>query len=983
MATEGQTAVGPNGERAVFRNGQWEVVSAGGQASPQVSVTPLPRNPADVEREARENARNAAGDQRDETRLGLTVEDKNRQRGNDNFNQTTNLAGSFNAEPAVKAYRVAIAQLGQALRTGAGPQADLALTYAFAKAMDPESVVRESEQGMVTDSQPWLQAKAEQIRKQFGADGAGNFTPEARQQLRLQISSAVAQRAKVYDARRRFYTQQAQSFGIDPALVVGQHDAAPFVPLLQDWVERSNGPEPVAGLQQGIAKGGDSEKSIPIPQDMQQAHAQYLAQNWGRLTPEGYAQFRAGLDQQYGFEPRPDVYSAAAEALNERAQQGGSWEGLNIPPVNAPMDAQDRLNNSVFNNGFGAAMLGVADMTGGIDEAAAGVRSMMNGTDYSVELDRANALKGALRDVSPAAYIGGNIAGSIVAGGAAAKLAPGLATAAQTAPGMLGIGAAYGGVTGALEGNDNRLAGAAMGAGAGVAGGAVGRYAVAPAAEALMRSGAGRATSNVIRGAINRAKPGAVEATSNAPVMDAATSRIVGAAPDVGAVRTNLEDAARLGLPFSLADASPELRALGGAVTRRSVGARGMVENIVEPRARGQAERAFDAIDTRLAPVVDIPKQQASLLEAGRIEAAPFYNAAYRQGTAPRNLADMTRPGKDVQLEDLLSTPTGQEAMRRAQRIAADSQVGTGMTGLQADGQGARFVEAPNLRTLDLVKRGIDDIIEGYRDPTTRRLNLDEAGRAIEGFRQRFVSAVDERFPVYSEARGAYAPFAQRAEALDTGYGVGDLNVRPNDLPGILAGAGDTNVPELRSGFATRLGDQVNDTRLSGNPWERVYGTPNQQAKIGAMFPEGAQDFGRIYDLEREMAKTTRETIGGSPTAGRLQADSQLGDAMGAGLEIGADVLTGGGASGLGTIFGAVRRVAGDGLRLGVGKAAERRAEQVAPVLFNTNPQQALSQLDSVAGALDAIRRRKADFARRSGMFGALVAPGALVPFTE
>ena len=46
----------------------------------------------------------------------------------------------------------------------------------------------------------------------------------------------------------------------------------------------------------------------------------------------------------------------------------------------------------------------------------------------------------------------------------------------------------------------------------------------------------------------------------------------------------------------------------------------------------------------------------------------------------------------------------------------------------------------PDLRTLDMAKAGLDDMIEQFRDPTSGRLQLDRAGRALNDVRHSFVS---------------------------------------------------------------------------------------------------------------------------------------------------------------------------------------------------------------------------------------------------
>lgn len=230
------------------------------------NVTPLPMSP----QASAEERRNSEAANRDEVRTGIAVRGEGRDIENKRFDHVTKLANDYNADPAVKSYRVAIQQFAQALGTGVGPQADLALTYAFAKAMDPDSVVREAEQGMVESSQARLDTLAEKIKKEFGYTEAGGFTPEARTALRKQISNSVAQRAKVYDARRHYYEAQASDLGLSPELILGEHDAKPFVPAIQEWVKQANGEEegladPNAGaVPEGQELLGYNREGAPI-----------------------------------------------------------------------------------------------------------------------------------------------------------------------------------------------------------------------------------------------------------------------------------------------------------------------------------------------------------------------------------------------------------------------------------------------------------------------------------------------------------------------------------------------------------------------------------------------------------------------------------------------------------------------------------------------------------------------------------------------
>lgn len=200
------------------------------------TVTPLPMSPKDRAREGRD----ISASNRDDIRTGIAVRGEDRDIGYKKFEQVSKWSDDFNTEPTVKSYRVAVQELAKALDTGDGPQADLALTYAFAKAMDPESVVREAEQGMVAGSQPWLEAAAEKIKKQFGMDGAGSFTPEARAALRSQIINSVEKRARLYDQRRNFYSERAERYGFEPQDIVGEHDALPFLDQFKAYDQTQN-----------------------------------------------------------------------------------------------------------------------------------------------------------------------------------------------------------------------------------------------------------------------------------------------------------------------------------------------------------------------------------------------------------------------------------------------------------------------------------------------------------------------------------------------------------------------------------------------------------------------------------------------------------------------------------------------------------------------------------------------------------------------
>lgn len=220
------------------------VPAAGGARAPAM---PLPSPPKIVEPAKPPSSYEQGQD---------TIKNK-RDTSKDRFDQTMDLRKQFEGAPPVKSYRVAIPAYVQGLKTAPNPQGDLALTYAFAKLMDPDSVVREAEQGAIVESQPWFQAKAEQIKKQFGMDGAGNFSEDARRAIRAEMHTKISTLNRAYTSQRARYKADAMEFGVNPDRVLGEHDGRPFFEQIEGyWREHGGGPG---------AKPASKPKSVASP----------------------------------------------------------------------------------------------------------------------------------------------------------------------------------------------------------------------------------------------------------------------------------------------------------------------------------------------------------------------------------------------------------------------------------------------------------------------------------------------------------------------------------------------------------------------------------------------------------------------------------------------------------------------------------------------------------------------------------------------
>ncbi len=176
------------------------------------------------------------GEARDEENQGI-------KRSQNSFNNTMDLRSKFDAQPGVKTYRVALPQYVQGLKTADNtPQGDLALIYAFAKVMDPDSVVREGEAAAVASSDTLAGKTVARLTKELGV--GGTFSTTARNNLRREMQTKVAELNRSYNSQRHRYVSDAKKFGLDPVAILGEHDGKMFMPDITDYWKRNPGTNP-------------------------------------------------------------------------------------------------------------------------------------------------------------------------------------------------------------------------------------------------------------------------------------------------------------------------------------------------------------------------------------------------------------------------------------------------------------------------------------------------------------------------------------------------------------------------------------------------------------------------------------------------------------------------------------------------------------------------------------------------------------------
>lgn len=257
-------------------------------------------------------------------------------------------------------------------------------------------------------------------------------------------------------------------------------------------------------------------------------------------------------------------------------------------------------------------------------------------------------------------------------------------------------------------------------------------------------------------------------------------------------------------------------------------------------------------------------------------EAAPFYEAAFSKPTA---VTDDLR----ILLEDPIiksALDRGREVQAREMRVSGRRPAGDvgNDPSIQFDENGvARLVGTPSTRTLDAVKRGLDDILEEYRDPTTLRMNLtNDRARSLDAMRRRLIDLMDQGNPDYAAARAAWAGPSQAMDAISIGRRA--LTMDRDELVKAVERISPSDLEFVRLGLGRAITDKTSDPRTAPDFVRRLFEDRQMQARLATLMPDEAMRNGFINRLieEANFVKTERAVSpsGGSQTA-RLLAGAQ------------------------------------------------------------------------------------------------------------
>lgn len=458
--------------------------------------------------------------------------------------------------------------------------------------------------------------------------------------------------------------------------------------------------------------------------------------------------------------------------------------------------------------------------------------------------------------LAPVTEIGGVIASNIPVVRAAGLLGKG-AAGVRAAPRLLrgiGFGAAEGAVAaaGAAEGGlDKRLPAAAtggtVGAAFGVAGPVAGRIGGAALDVARLRGPMSRFTAGIIESPADRGRRallGAVERSGK-----------------------TLDDAEYALTPSQTGDHPTTLMDVlgdeGQAMAMYAGNRPGPGRNVVQGRLRGRGQDQSQRVAGALAEETGLGRPNAfraiEEIEAERKAlAAPLY----------AKIENVSIKDPDGNITAVLELPAFRAAYERAARIVG-AEGGRVPEIYNEAGQVIRGTDAPAIpvRVFDLVKRGLDDVIETGMDGN-KRIGRAEA-RALRGRLRETLAQVDELVPEYGQARAVYAGQSALRDAVELGddmfRGTGSA---PEEIASVLKTMSESEREFFRKGALSQLLGRMEGGRDTWNAVPRLVGSGRQRQQLRTLFPDEAS-FDRFMgraDLEGTGERLAGPVISGSRT---------------------------------------------------------------------------------------------------------------------
>lgn len=325
------------------------------------------------------------------------------------------------------------------------------------------------------------------------------------------------------------------------------------------------------------------------------------------------------------------------------------------------------------------------------------------------------------------------------------------------------------------------------------------------------------------------------------------------------------------------------VQGLTRAVAKTGVG-KDIISDALEGRSMDAVKRVSDELSKNVSHVDTYFGNLDDVATARQKVAAPLYQEAYK--------ANPSVQSKTV--DRILDTPAGRSALKSAVSKMQndrslvgipDAELGeqARLAGIKSEGGVAPGL---NLRTLDYVKRSLDDQIG-----EAQRAGQRDNARILTGLKGDLVKSLDEadvtakagpnslkpEGGAYKQARQVFSDHSRLIEAQEAGRDFASQT--PEQLRMALKDMAPDQKEAFRIGVREGLQNTVNKTADGADPAKRIFGNTQKRAQLQEVFdnPENFKAFEARMNEEIRAAGTKQRVLGGSRTDYNIAADDELG----------------------------------------------------------------------------------------------------------
>jgi len=294
---------------------------------------------------------------------------------------------------------------------------------------------------------------------------------------------------------------------------------------------------------------------------------------------------------------------------------------------------------------------------------------------------------------------------------------------------------------------------------------------------------------------------------------------------------------------------------------------RNVVDDYYKQFFQNQGNRVQNAVNFHLGADPRATQTVKALQTLKQAAADPLYKEAYA------NLPDF----HDEEMDDILARAEKLGAFGKMQTIqTADKSVPQDLPRSVELEDGTK-VYRMGTQHADLVKRGLDSIINDHTDDMTGR--MDDVGRAVTGLKKRFLDRMDELNPAYAKARKAWSDPTTSQNAVN--MGVKFLSTPVDQMDHWVEKfdhLSDGDQDFFRTGVATGIRNRMLSGTEGQDVVKKFFTNKASREKLRAIFPDQASfdAFARSMDEELRIAGSKNVVTGNSRTAGRQIEQSQL-----------------------------------------------------------------------------------------------------------